>query len=504
MAQLKYRGNLSAKVFPFLSSQMGPTVIVGGQDQSNVFQQNAGDSAGGDNNIPQAYYMHNVVPTAQGYKSVGYSQLLQAAGILFNRVVPIRDPDMTRGWLGATADGHLYIYKAGDSHWWDVTDQAAGWAGGNVTVAYANGTTYICLAGFKVFKVGVSGRTLTAVTLNGITSSSITAITSSVNYMILTDGVSIYWSSTLTPEDFVPSTITGAGSGKVTDIEGLIVALVPLNSGFAVYSAANVVIAAYSQNAKYPWIFRAVDNSKGVTSIDQVTSAADSGSTYAWTAAGLQKISITGALTLMPEVTDFLAGQEFEDFDYLANTINAQYLSSPLLVRLAYAGARYLIISYGISSYTHALVYDTALKRWGKLRRNHVLCFEININASAKQTIGFADSSGAVTFCDFDNAATATDSVLVLGKYQMLRSRLCTLQGVSVENVDASSNFEAIAYTALDGKTISSNLKLTASSIGARIRNYPARVTGTNHSIIFKGRFNMNSFELTLTLNGRR
>lgn len=511
MAQINYRGNLSAKVFPFLSTQFGASVIVNGADQAAA--NTSGDSAGGDQNSPQAYYMHNVMPTGQGYKSVGFTTIVPPVGVAFFKVIPVRDPNMIRGWLGVTEQGKIYIYRAGDLAWTDISDQA-NWSGGNISAAYANGSTYICLKGKGVFKVNVTSKTITDTPLAGLNTSGIVAITNGANYLIVTDGITVYWSSTITPEDFIPSLVTGAGSGKPNDVKGIIVALAPINGGFIIYSSVNAVVAQYSQNPRFPWIFKGASNSKGVASIHHVAYDDDSDTNYVWTSGGLQKINVTGAVITMPEVTDFLAGKEIEDFNSETNELFSEYLDSPLNVKLAFIAARFLVVSYGVKTPTHALVYDTALKRWGKLRYAHVSCFEITLNtdkvnstsnsASAKRTLGIVTSNGEVIVCDFDNGKIANDSVLVLGKYQLTRSRTTTLDKISLESVDNTTNLNVVLNTTLDGKNVVMSKTLTASKVTPKYREYPTRVTGANHTLIVKGSFHLNSIELAMHVNGRR
>ncbi len=517
MAQLPYRGNLAAKVFPFLSTQFGPSTILTGQDQTTYAMNAKGESSLADTGVPQNYYCHNVMPTGFGYKSVGYKKAVNSIPVIgtdFVGIIPVRDPNMTRGWIGFTSTGKVYIFKAGDVSWFNISYLVSGWTGGNVSVAYVNGFTYINFSGFNVYKVSITTRTIAPAILAGITASGILAITSSSNYLILTDGVKIYWSSTIDPQDFIPSQITGAGSGNPTDLEGLIVSLVPLNNGYAVYSAVNVVIASYSQNAKFPWIFRGANNSKGIVNTDHVTSG-ESGNNYAWTSAGLQKITATGAVTIMPEVSDFLAGKEFEDFNTTINTLQSIILTVPMKVKLAFTGARYLVVSYGINSLTHAVIYDTALSRWGKLKVEHTYCFDVTLNtdsgtnsnaASMGKTLGLLRSNGEVTICNFDAGVIAPDSVIILGKFQVSRSRLTTLQEIELECVSDSLNeFTLLIENSLDGKNIVSPLTIPYLNYSAtNLRKYTSRVTGINQSLLIKGTFSLNAFQLHFTLNGRR
>lgn len=513
MAQTPYRGNLSSKVFPFLSSQFGQSVIIPGVDQV-ITAQYSGEAAGADINVPQAYYMHNVVPTAQGYKSVGFRSIVPPNKIKFDKIIPVRDPDMSRGWIATTASGQLFIYRAGDFAWSVLSSSAQGWNGGEISVANANGTTYVCIANFGVYRLSVTNKTLTDVTFVGLQTSGIVAITSASGYMIVTDGVTVYWSSTISPEDFTPSLITGAGSGKPSDLEGLAVALVPTSNGFAVYSSVNVVVAIYSQNARFPWIFKGAANSKGIVGSKHIASSGEDGNTYAWTSAGMQRINAVGAVTIMGEVTDFLAGNEIEDFDSVTNTLSSHYTSAEIKVKLAFVGARYLVISYGETEYTHALIYDTALKRWGKLKFTHVACFEVALNtdgvpttsnsATAKNTLGLVTLTGEVVVCNFDDNAEADDSVIILGKFQLTRTRLITLDSVSLESIDEDATVDVTVLSTLDGKNPLTPVRLTARNTNGKYRQYMARITGLNHSLVVKGKFFLNSFELAMHINGRR
>jgi len=71
MAQISYRANLSSAIFPMTLARSGRSVIIPGPDQNfdrRVDPQGEQKTAG----IPQAIYMENVIPTADGYQSVGY------------------------------------------------------------------------------------------------------------------------------------------------------------------------------------------------------------------------------------------------------------------------------------------------------------------------------------------------------------------------------------------------------------------------------------------------
>ena len=70
MAQQSYRANLSAAIFPMALSRAGRSVVIPGIDQN---YDRRVDPTGEQKTpgIPQAIYLENVVPTPEGYQSVG-------------------------------------------------------------------------------------------------------------------------------------------------------------------------------------------------------------------------------------------------------------------------------------------------------------------------------------------------------------------------------------------------------------------------------------------------
>lgn len=540
--QTPFRLNLSAAVFPLVSDFMGRSIVVPQYDE-NLRKLTAASTTGDttlEAGIPQIYYGHNIVPTGQGFKSVAYSRIIRApipAVATFARMIPAKDPDENKAFIGITSDARIFIFAAGASAWVEVTVPIAGWTGTQVSYAYANGFTYLCLSLFNIYKVDVVNRTLIPVTLTGIVSNLIVGLTAAANYLIVHDAVTVYWSSATDPEDFVPSLITGAGSGVPQDVNGKIVCCAPYNNGFAVYTSTNIVLAPYSGNLRYPWVFKGALNSSGIKDIEQVSFDGDSASSYAWTSSGLLKIAAAGCTAAQPEVSDFLAGRIFEDFDDAAKILTRIYTTSSLLTKVAYVSARYLILSYGITSLTHAILYDTALNRTGKLKLNHVDCFEIstgsdaptpwmnltpntwasyagrswqefrtlsNDAADAKRTIGFLQMDGTVVLMSFDYGNFNAAACLILGKYQLTRNKMCTIQGYEVENIDQENpSYSTFIMTTLDGKNVISNvIPQTKTSLGL-LRSYNTRISGENHSLVFQGSFNLVSIILTLTPAGR-
>lgn len=544
MAQIPFRCNLSAASWPFVTEFGGRSVVIAQYDQNFARQQNfSGADSDRDIGVPQAYYLHNCLPTGQGFQAVAYRKVVPGPVAVpvtdLDVMIPIKDPSEHKGYVAFSKTGRAFIIKSGDSGWTEITSQLGGWAGGPISFAYANGFTYIDLKLSNVYKVDVVNRQLNPVTLSGLTSNLIQGICASSNYLIAWDGTTIYWSSASNPEDFVPSLTTGAGSGTPQDINGIIIAVLPTSSGFAVYTTTNIIIASYSGNIRYPWIFRQAPNSGGIASIEHVTTDADGGTNYAWTSSGILKVSPQGCQPVFPEATDFLAGRIFEDYDDPTDVLTTTYLTEPLVVKVQFIASRYLCISYGQTMLTHVLVHDVAMKRWGKLKIAHGDCFEVSNQmdkaipwsglypnawsfyvgtswdslytstdtaAFAKRTIGFLQANGDVQLATMDYGDVRANAVLMLGKYQLSRSQWTGLQEVEVETVAAdNANFSVQVRPSLNGKDLQAPVAPYALTpvAGSKLRHYLCDLSAVNHSILFKGSFNLVSVELTVTRVGR-
>lgn len=542
--QVVFRANLSAANWPFVSNFHGRSVVIPQYDENyQPVQSFSGEDADRDKGIPQVFYLHNCMPTGQGFKSIAFNRIVKPVSVplpvnSFDKIIPAKDPSENKAFIGITTDARVYIFTAASSGWVEITSAVPGWPGGTVYYAYANGFTYLCFSKFNVYKVDVIGLTLTPAVLAGIVNSSIVGLTSASNYLVLHDDVTVYWSSATDPEDFVPSIISGAGSGVPQDVNGMIIGCLPLNNGFAIYTTTNIVIASYSGNTQFPWIFKGAANSAGILNTEQVSYDGDNGTNYAWTSAGLLKVAATGCTPVYPEATDFLSGRIFEDFDDTSNALSTIYMTDAMKIKVSYVASRYLILSYGITSLTHALVFDVALKRWGKLKISHVDCFEVSVNAETAatwtsllgttwltylnstwsefktignitanpgRTLGFLQADGSVQLAIWDYGNFSANAVLLLGKYQLTRTQLCTMQGFDIENVDlANTAFSCLVLSTLDGKTFVSAAIPNNPSNGTLVKRFDCRIAGENHSILFKGAFNLVSTILRMSRQGRR
>ena len=584
MSQVVYRGNLSAKSFPFLSHNFGRSVIVPGQDQNYVRTAFSTEDLDKDKGIPQIYYCHNVMPHQEGLQAVGYKQVLPAApgGVTgFDQIFLLRDFADNKAYLGVVSTpttNDTYICDGIGGSW--VFKQHG--PPGLVSVAYISGLAYFFIEGTGCYFYNFVTTYFEAVPLTGLTIANIKGICAAAGYLIAwTKGIpgiaftnnitvgtntigigsvtgfvvgqvingtgipvstvitavdytshfialsnlitasgtsvpmtvdpsasAVLWSSAIDPTDFVPSAVTGAGGGPVEAAKGVINYCVPHTLGFIIGTADNCIAALYQNNSQYPFQFRELVNSGGMTTLDLVTWDANSAGLYAYTTSGLQLINTQQTQTVFTEITDFISGSNFEDFDDSTKTFIRTELTGAMQKKLAVIADRYLVMSYGVSSLTHAIVLDLVSKRYGKLKIDHVQSFTYHLAAGTtlevpRQSFAFLKTDGSVYTVDFDIASLGLNGTLILGKYQYVRARLMTLDQISIESVRPAQVMNLTVMTSLDGKSTSNSTPTLLASPDIA-RDYGCRATGINHSLLFQGAFMLNSLVLTFNIHGKR
>ena len=529
MAQIRYRANLSAKDFVFASQNWGRSIILKQYDQNFSRQIVSPTDPDKDIGIPQIFYAHNVMPAAQGFQSVGFNNVFPGpAGI------GVGDAFQVLPWESTTNNNRGYVLftftssnltQATFDVWSITVGYSTNWVHqGQVTMPLASkGVKFTCalVGGTSYYYVpstgcySFDGATWSPVTLTGLTASQIGGITASFGYMIAWSQSAIAWSSTVSPTDFTPSLITGAGGGSVQALKGAITNVAHHTFGFIVFSQLNCVAAVYSGNTRYPFNYREIIGGGGLSAPYQLIDLdSESGNLYGYTTAGLQIISVTQAQPVFPEVTNFLGGSRFEDF----NDTTLQFLETDVGIgklnkQLQVIANRYLVLSYGIvtsfpQQFTHALIYDIAMKRWGKLRITHIQAFEYldqanAIQNNARNSLAFLDPNGQIFQADFSQLAT-TGGTILLGKYQHARDRLITLQQVDLEYIQNTNNVTLNVFPTFDGKTFQSPTQLTAIDSTTNAPQYPCRITGMNLSLCLQGQFMLDSLMLTYSSSGRR
>lgn len=507
MGQITYRANLSAKSIPLLSESFGRSVIVGDKDQNFNRQVTATEDSDKDIGIPQIYYGHNIMPTAQGMESIGYDPVTPAVDgeMGFESIYVIRDAAENKAYFAHTDAGFNYVQEVGSSTWTKINDVSST---GLISVAYVSGVSYIYFANVGCYKYDFTTNLLVAVPLTGITPANVIGVAAAAGYLITWTETEIAWSSTVDPTDFTPSIITGAGGGPVESTKGKITIVVTNFLGVIVYTTANAVAGVYSGNSRFPFNFREIIGAGGVASLDLIASGSGGGSQYAYTTSGLQLINSQTTQTVFPEITDFVAGEYFEDFNEDTLTFSTQILAAPMMKKLTVVSDRYLIMSYGVNSLTHAIVFDLVQKRFGKLKFPHVDCFELELLApevveTPRKSIGFLQADGTIRNVNFSVSSQFSNGVMLCGKYQYVRSRLLTMDGICLENVRAGANFNVYDLYSLDGKNNLRQRAYLKSNLGL-YREYNVHATGVNHSLLFMGAFYMVSLVLEFHVNGRR
>lgn len=527
MGQIVYRGNLSAKSIPLVTDFQGRSVIVPGND--DTFNRSLVSSEDQDRDVGKAvaYYAHNVLPAPFGFQSVGYEALIPAAIVtstLFLSAEFLRSNKTAVGvpgpqyYFSPLNVGQIFVLNVGATNWAVAGTNIPFAPSVNISFATVQGISYIFYAGIGCYKYDTATNTFISVTLVGLTVSAILGIVAFQGYLIAYDNATVYWSSTLDIDytintiDFVPSLTTGAGSLTLEGARGPIVFIVSATFGIACYTTSNIVSGVYSGNSRYPFNFREIVSSGGGVSQNLVGYDANTGNQYAYTTSGMQVITATTTSTIFPEITDFIAGQYFEDFDEIALAFSFRSLTLPLKKRLVNIADRYLVLSYGITQLTHAIVYDMTQKRYGKLKITHVDCFEYQyldptLSDSPRKSIAFLKADGSITIANPSVAFAASKGVLLLGKFQYARSRRLVMENATLQSVQPSQTLTVYDLTSDDGGTIESVKYVQGYDVsvsGEKQKSYDFHEDAANHSLMLIGGFYLSSFVLAFHIGGRR
>lgn len=549
MPQIPYRANLSAADFPLTLAKSGRSVIIPGYDQvynRQVDPQGESGQAG----IPQAIYLENVIPTPQGYQSVGFRQelesikattlyqVLEIGGVIFNPF---------SGYLFIYNDGTVETFQT-ESSTFGAVSEPVNWLPMGATNLWGNFSS-ASVAGrvFILHPYGLLENTFEmtnpttivgAVYTGVITLGVVISICASFNYQILlnTSGI-VYWSSTTDPTDFTPSLVTGAGSEIPSGMRGVPLFLKEHPTGFLIYTTENVISAQYTGNARYPFKFREVPNSSGYLSQWNVSGGQNAAQQIGITLKGqLQGLGPGVAEPLFGDLSDFFMNSKTYDvFDSGNNTfttvkfqpipvgVDPIYKVMPIVqTAVWYIQDNFVIFSYSITpivtahdayvlqDYSYAFIYDIRLKRWGKIKFNHCYVF------GAYGSIYFVQRTNATTCrlytlnTDIYNITTAPHSgVIVLGKIQLVRSRLLKLEELDIEStqdlsVQNPKSFSTFLLPTLDGKNFLPSVTPYLMTNAGALLSYRCHTVGMNISIGMKGAFDLSSVSMKITAGGNR
>lgn len=509
MTQINYRANLTTAEYPFLSSLQGRTVIIPGPDQNFSRQLSSPRNKDKDVGIPQAYYMENMIPTDAGFTSVGYIQVAYPPADgntgFQGKPIEIRDPSENVCLFASCADGNNYVLLAPNTSWIKTTQVVPGVGG--ITSAHVNGETYIYFGSVGCYKYVFTSNTLTAVTLTALTPANILGISTSNGFMLAYTKTDLLISSSVDPTDFTPSLVTGAGGGPVQSTKAPITCVVPHVIGVMVYTKRNIVAGYYTGNASYPFTWKELVGSGGVASSDLIAFDGNSTAQYAYTTDGFQLVDTNNASVVFLQLTDFLAGSEYESFNLATNTFTQTELSTNMQKSVSQAASRYVLVSYGISDLTDIIYYDISMARFGKLKIPHVAVFNYSLIESTvvetpRRSIGILQADGTVKVVVMSYNVTGSNGILVLGKYQYERNSYLQLNTIAMENIKSTSNFTCTVLSSINGRD-SVPVQTTLLQAESNSRNYGARTTGINHSLVLSGAFHINSLILNFVNIGK-
>lgn len=536
------RINLSAAQFPLISGFGARTIILPQQDMN--FQKSAifaGADQDRDVGIPQIFYGQNIIPTGQGFQSVGFHQQLDgiSGNTDFDQCLTLLQSTLNH-FLFVPAAGKNFVYDAPVGEWVSIDPITGLKDGVLVTSAFIEGETYVYYSEVGCFKYNETTKAFDEVTLTGLVPEDLHGIVGSNGYLLAWDATTIYWSSAVTPTDFTPSLLTGAGSAAVTDIKGRIICCLPTSNGFIIYGSGNAVGASFTGNLQYPFSFKEIIGSGGIRSKEHVSYENNADDHYALTSVGLQQISRTTSKMIFAEAADFLTNRIFEDYDSITGLFTTTYLQSDLYIKIAIIDSRYLVISYGVTNdLTHALIFDILQKRWGKVKIDHRDCFpytypnlygeityqmledagilysdlidtsyeDLNENIVSavlpRRTVAFLQKDGTVKLLDFDLGQLDNEGVLLVGKFQWTRGHSLQLLGINCENVIEEGSFEVKVLPTFDGKNFGAAQTPYLLKDDGLVRNYLHDSIAYNHTILFLGDFNLVGCEIKCRPAGR-
>ena len=400
--------NLGEQQIPFLSTDL-PKIDVADIGKKRPLIQ------------PQILFAENVLPIQHGYASlgtftndhpngdIGVDNAIDGDQRLLEECTLVLGPDELQYYIARW--GSRYFYRPTHEPnftfpGWSIfttpryfkdsagTDYPELPRGVFSTTAVVRGHTYYALSGIGVYEFDADATTKLAYTeLLGLSPGAILGITAASNYLIAFDADTVYWDAPQTPLDFNPA-IGGAGSAQISYLKGKIVCVYPIANGFIVYAEGNAVAAQFSGNPSVPWVFREIPGSGGIGEPRNVASASGESSQIAWTTKGLQELSTQRADNLLPEFTDFVRKNTLQTFNFTSKLVaSTHYAAHPLFVYPEILGSRYITFSLGVteadanvnSLYINrrlqAFIYDRDLKRWGKLRTDHLALFYAAANS---------------------------------------------------------------------------------------------------------------------------
>lgn len=532
---------LNAVNFPLTYAQANRAVIVKEDAALHPPYYFYGAGINRDFGIPQLIFCENVMPCDKGIFSVGFVKQVDAIGggfIGVDQCITIRDA-AEKLFSYIPAAGANYVYTQATASWASVNPFTFG--SSLISTAYVDGRTFICFERDRVIEYNSATGLFTTLALTlpaGYTMAQIRGICGASNYLILHTDFEILWNA---PGILTEFANLDAGAGKETpiDVRAQIMCIKPIAGGCIVYTARNAIGATFTSDATSPFSFKEIGNAGGVLSPEYVSDSDQGGNAqYIWGTNGLQRIALSGSTVEYPEVTDFLTGKQMEMWNASTKTVDLTQSAAHLKVKITFVAGRYLVVSYGQNTtyYDYALVYDTALARWGKLRIQHQDSFMypypqgvgmynynelpgfyadlpgdyaslggLTFNAiPPKQGLAFINSLGEIYVAVLDFAQTSAAGVIILGHLQHRLNSLVTLTRVDFDGIRSAITPVVSALPSLNGKGRTSVVTASNQTASAEWQRFNVRATGQNVDIAVEGSFVMTDATVWVMENGNR
>lgn len=384
MATNQIRVNLAADTFPLLFDESGRSIIVQSRAEAAVTQTSS-NSQRNQSSIPIPMYVGNYLPTTMGYQSVTYNADLVPSALpsQLNKnatVYELMSSDGIKSHMIANSE-YVYLRDGNNKRWKRISPLGRMLSEQDiVTTATVQGLTYICIRNLGVFTYDPEKVTLVEVELDGIVTRDLRGIVGVGSYLIAYDSQTIYWSSVLTPTDFVPDLITGAGSTMVSYVKSEIIACLSSKNGMVIYTTSGAVSAQLTGDMNNPLLFIELQGFPGIDSFFDLSIPKRNEEHYANTKTGIYVITTQAANPVFPEVSEFIRGKAIQEFkasisEDFAGELITTYSDEVLDCKLRTLYNDYFLISYSTvrdAYHKHLLVYDAKLQRWGKLNINHI------------------------------------------------------------------------------------------------------------------------------------
>jgi hypothetical protein len=546
VATQKFKLATNNAEFPFTYGRAGRSVVQPGLDVApRTSVQFVGTPESFDYNLVKMIYCENVLPIAEGVQSVATQEDFPAyVGPVtdFDQFVTLRD-SKERNFMFSPGRGKNYVLSNTLGTWGSYNSFSWGASKTIVSRAYVNGRTFICYEADRIIEwdpVGLVFNTIVLTFPPGFSITDIRGICGASNYLLLFTDTTILWSSLLDVTNFNDA-IGKSGKQIPIDLKGQITALVPISGGFIIYTNRNAVAAFFTNSADTPFSYREVQGSGGVSTYEQVTGDANQAEHFTYGSSGLQQLNLQNAVSVFPDCADFLSSKEYASWNTVTGTIDETALTGTLDVKLQLLANRYLVISYGKinGQFTFALVFDTVLRRWGKIRVNHVdvsvlpgtvlnllgyRIYELTAPISSytvaiqdlRQQFGdivplragfaFLQNTGAIRNLLADPTAAVGEGVVIFGHVQIVRSRAVTFQGAQFDGLFATPLPKVRLWGSLpnDGYTRDQIDTVTNVLNKPKTQRYTGRKTYENFDIVVEGKFQLTTGLVETTVHGSR